>query len=183
MFHGWAKVDASTVGMTQDGLDTRETSRRPFRRATSIPARRVDPGNGMIVRHGQLVHSWGDIDERLEMKSVTKSMGGIVLGLALDENKVALTDKGIDYMPTFGTPPAANAAQAQLITLAQLATHTSGFDEAGRRLHGPHAVRRRVRTGRYSDAGLNWLADVLTTVYQQDLRSTWRNARCGACWA
>ena len=92
----------------------------------------------MIVRHGQLVHFWGDIDVRKEMKSVTKSMGGTVLGLALDESKVTLSGKGIDYMPTFGTPPAENAANAQLITLAQLATHTSGFEKPDGNRYGSH---------------------------------------------
>jgi CubicO group peptidase (beta-lactamase class C family) len=166
-FHGWAKVAADTVGMTQGPLETAATF------AQDVPAgAKADSGNGMIVRHGQLVHFWGDIDERLEMKSVTKSMGGVVLGLALDANKVALTGKGVDYMPTFGTPPDANAARAQLITIAQLATHTSGFQKEDGTTAGFTAlINSEPGTAwSYSDAGLNWLADVITTVYQQDLR-------------
>jgi len=126
----------------------------------------------MVVRHGQLVHLWGDIDQRLEMKSVTKSMGGILLGLALDANKIALTGKGVDYMPTFGTPPTTNAAQAQLITISQLATHTSGFEKPDKQANGETASIIKFDPGTrwaYSDAGLNWLADVLTTIYQEDL--------------
>ncbi len=38
----------------------------------------------MIVRHGRVVASWGNIDQRFDMKSTTKSMGGIALGLAFD---------------------------------------------------------------------------------------------------
>jgi CubicO group peptidase (beta-lactamase class C family) len=168
-FHGWAKVDAATVGMTQAGLDTAATF------AQNVPATvHKDPtnpateaGNGMIVRHGQLVHSWGDIDERLGVKSVTKSMGGILLGVAIDEGKLTLASKGVDFIPTFGTPPDTNtAAGAPSITIAQLATHTAGFDKPG----GFVALQFAPGTHwRYSDAGLNWLADVLTTVYQQDL--------------
>src|SRR6185503_9438153 len=86
--HGWAKVDAATVGMTQAGLDAAATV------AQTVPSG-VDPGSGMIVRHGQLVHSWGDIDARREMKSVTKSMGGITLGLAIDAGSVTLATKGV----------------------------------------------------------------------------------------
>jgi CubicO group peptidase (beta-lactamase class C family) len=170
-FHGWAKVDASTVGMTQAGLDAAEDYATTIPAGNIAPGSIVDPGSGMIVRHGQLVHFWGDIDVRKEMKSVTKSMGGTVLGLALDESKVTLSGKGIDYMPTFGTPPADNAANAQLITLAQLATHTSGFEKPD---GNPTALTAIIQATpgtqwTYSDAGLNWLADVLTTVYQQDL--------------
>jgi CubicO group peptidase (beta-lactamase class C family) len=159
--HGWAKVDAASVGMTQAGLDTAATV------AQTVPTG-VNPGSGMIVRHGQLVHSWGDIDARTEMKSVTKSMGGIALGLAIDEGKLTLATKGVDIMPTFGTPPAGNAAGAQTITIAQLATHTAGFEKPD----GNFTAVLQFQPGTtwsYSDAGLNWLADVLTTSYQQDL--------------
>jgi CubicO group peptidase (beta-lactamase class C family) len=167
-FRGWTKVDASAVGMTQSGLDTAATF------AQNVPATVRDPvsglttgGAGMIVRGGQLVHSWGDIDRRQSVKSVTKSMGGIVLGLAYDENKVEMETTGVTYMGTFGTPPSGNATAAQTITLNQLATHTAGFGKDGGFValipQGPGAAWK------YSDAGLNWLADVLTTVYQRDL--------------
>jgi CubicO group peptidase (beta-lactamase class C family) len=162
--------------MTQAGLDTAAAFAQDIPAGNINPdpnVPRPDPGNGMIVRHGQLVHFWGDIDERLEMKSVTKSMGGIALGLALDANKVTLKGKGVDYMPTFGTPPTTNAARAQLITLAQLATHTSGFEKEDKQANGETTsviVADPGTVWTYSDAGLNWLADVLTTVYQQDLR-------------
>jgi CubicO group peptidase (beta-lactamase class C family) len=173
--HGWAKVDATSVGMTQAGLDTAATFAQTIPPGNIAPNTTVDSGNGMIVRHGQLVHSWGDIDERQEMKSVTKSMGGILLGIAIDEGKVTLASKGVDLMPTFGTPPVDNAAQAQLITLAQLATHTAGFEKPDH-VDANGAIASVIKfapgsTWAYSDAGLNWLADVLTTVYQQDLRA------------
>ena len=172
-FHGWAKVEASTVGMDQQRLNDAATFAQTIPPANvADPTKPVDSGNGMIVRHGQLVHFWGDIDEKLEVKSVTKSMGGILFGLALDANKVALTEKGVTYMPTFGTPPDGNATKAQLITLAQLATHTSGFQKEDGTAAAFTALIKfdPGTTWSYSDAGLNWLADVLTTVYQQDLR-------------
>ncbi|MGH8237247.1 MAG: serine hydrolase [Steroidobacteraceae bacterium] len=169
-FHGWAKVEANTVGMTQQGL----TDAGNFAQVvpTGGTGGTPDGGNGMIVRHGQLVHFWGDIDEKLDVKSVTKSMGGVVLGLAIKENKVALDRKGIEFIPTFGTPPAANATGAQTITLAQLATHTAGFQKIDRTVNGEFTAVLEFTPGTtwsYSDAGLNWLADVLTTVNQQDL--------------
>jgi CubicO group peptidase (beta-lactamase class C family) len=161
-FHGWAKVEASTVGMTQQGLTDAGNI------AQQVPTG-VTAGSGMIVRHGQLVHSWGDIDLKLDMKSVTKSMGGIVFGLAIDEGKATLASKGIEFIPTFGTPPAGNATLAQQVTLGQLATHTAGFQKEDG--HNFEAIIKFTpgSTWSYSDAGLNWLADVLTTIYQRDL--------------
>src|SRR5262249_13915534 len=119
--------------------------------------------------HGKLVHSWGDIDQKRGVKSVTKSMGGIVLGLAIDDGKIdaSLSQKPFDLMASFAIPPDSNASQGrELITIAQLATHTAGFEKPGGYqpiIHTPGT------TWDYSDAGLNWLADMLTEVYQRDL--------------
>jgi CubicO group peptidase (beta-lactamase class C family) len=99
-------------------------------------------------------------------------MGGILFLQALDQNKVTMTGLGTSYLPTFGTPPDANAAQAGQITLEMLATHTSGFQKDD---GTPTAFTALIKnapgtTWGYSDAGLNWLADVLTTVNNADLR-------------
>jgi CubicO group peptidase (beta-lactamase class C family) len=172
-FHGWAKVaNAADVGMDQNRLNDAAAFAQAIPTASIAPGTTVNPGTGMIVRHGQLVHSWGDIDLKLEVKSVTKSMGGILFLRALDQAKVALTGTGVSYLPTFGTPPDANAAQAGLVTLGMLATHTSGFQKDD---GNPAAFTALIKNTpgtvwAYSDSGLNWLADVLTTVYQQDLR-------------
>lgn len=164
--HGWTKVDAATVGMTQAGLDTAATF------AQNVPpGPNAKPGSGMIVRHGELVHSWGDIDDSSpEMKSVTKSMGGIALGLAIDDGKLAisLADKAVDKMgSTFGVPPDSNATNGRdLITIGMLASHTAGFPKDG----GYQALQFQPgTTWSYSDGGLNWLADLLTEQYNEDL--------------
>jgi CubicO group peptidase (beta-lactamase class C family) len=126
------------------------------------------PGFGMIVRRGRIVHSWGDIDVRVDIKSVTKSMGGVALGLALDQDLVALTDFARVLMPSIGDqPPGANsAARLDQITILSLATHTAGFPKLG----GYHAMVADPGTEwRYSDGGLNWLADVLSVRFGRDL--------------
>ncbi|HEY7642402.1 MAG TPA: serine hydrolase [Steroidobacteraceae bacterium] len=163
--HGWSRVaDAASVGMDQAGLDAAAA----FAQATPAGA---GPGNGMIVRHGQLVMSWGDIDNSSpEVKSVTKSMGGIALGLAIDDGKLALTDKAITHMPTFGTPPDVNATKgAADVTIAQLATHTAAFPKPGGYEELADALLPVGSHWSYSDGGLNWLADTLTETYAQDL--------------
>ena len=162
-FRGWAKVDASTVGMNQQGLDDAQAF------AETVPTG-ATLGNGMIVRHGQLVHFWGDIDARQpDVKSVTKSMGGIALGLAIDDGLLAdtLADKALDKVSTFGVPPDINATKGrELITIGQLATHTAGFPKLGT---FQEIAFTPGSTWFYSDGGLNWLADVLTELYGQDL--------------
>jgi len=130
---------------------------------------------GYIIRGGKLVYSWGNPTTRYEMKSTTKSMGGLALLLALDEGKLALSDKAGARIPAvFGTDPAVDTSGVTTgglsdITLLQLATHTAGFSKSDRAplklLYSPGT------TWWYSDQGLDWLADVLTQTYAQDLNT------------
>lgn len=133
-------------------------------------------GAGLISRHGYLVHSWGNIDEQFDLKSTTKSIASIALALLMDENRVSLDDRASQHLPTIGIPlddtgtplPTNDVDQLQSITLLQLATHTAGFEKTG----GFGELLAAPGTEwRYSDGGLNWLADTLTTVYADDLRN------------
>lgn len=153
---GWTRVPAADVGMKQAELD-----------AAALYAQ-SGGGSGIIVRRGRLVHSWGDIDFRYDLKSTTKSMGGIALGLALDEGKLNLSDLAQAHLPDVGNPPLSNTNTGWLpqITILQLATHTAGFDKPG---DYQELLYQPGTTWSYSDSGLNWLADLLTTVYAQDL--------------
>jgi len=126
-------------------------------------------GSGMITRHGRLVVLWGDVAERYDLKSTSKSIGGIALGLALKDGRVTLDDAAVDYHPDFGLPPESNrdSGWIEQVTLRHLATQTAGFEKPGgygRILFQPGTMWL------YSDAGPNWLAECLTLVYRQDMR-------------
>jgi CubicO group peptidase (beta-lactamase class C family) len=129
-------------------------------------------GAGLISRYGRLVHSWGRIDDRYDIKSSTKSIGGIALAFAIDDKLVNIEDRASQHLPAIGQLEVTNdPAQTEAITLLQLATHTAGFEKRGGygRLLDPPGT-----AWRYSDGGLNWLADVLTTVYGQDLQAIFK---------
>ncbi len=168
--HGWTKVAAADVGMNQAMLDQAATYAQTA--GTAIPG-----SAGMIVRKGRLVHSWGDIDERFDMKSTTKSMGGIALGIAIDSGAIALTDTAQSRYAAFGAKPISNVATGYLddITIQQLATHTAGFTKyAGWGISSSDSTTSTLQYApgtnwSYSDSGLNWLAEVLTTVFNEDL--------------
>jgi CubicO group peptidase (beta-lactamase class C family) len=118
---------------------------------------------------GTLAGSAGPRTKVYDLKSSTKSFGGVLLCLALDDGKVALSDFGAKYVANFGQP---STAAAQKVTVKQLATHTAGFDKAGGFipiLYTPGSAFA------YSDGGANWLADVLTSAYQQDMAVLFRN--------
>ena len=160
--HGWTRVAAAAdVGMNDAALAEAETYALTSGSAGGV-------GAGMIVRRGRLVRSWGSFDQRFDMKSTTKSMGGMALGLALANNSVALTDIAQTKLSTIGTPTANHPEWLDDITVLQLATHTAGFDKPGGYVD---MLYQPGSTWSYSDAGLNWLADLLTTVFNEDLAS------------
>jgi len=128
-------------------------------------------GSGIIVYSGRVVMQWGDLARRYDLKSTTKSIGVIALGLALLDGRIrSLDDEARRYHSTFGTPPASNAETGWLgrITLAHLATQTAGFAKPGgyTRLQFPPGTKWS-----YSDGGPNWLAECITLVYKQDLNT------------
>jgi beta-lactam-binding protein with PASTA domain/CubicO group peptidase (beta-lactamase class C family) len=127
-------------------------------------------GAGFVTRGGYVVYSWGDTTTLYDLKSTTKSIGGTALGLALGDNFVQLTDFAQQHLPGVGIPPDSNAATGWLddITVLQLATHTAGFDKPGGYVE---LLFQPGTTWSYSDASLNWLADMLTVVNGQDLNS------------
>jgi CubicO group peptidase (beta-lactamase class C family) len=130
----------------------------------------IGGGAGFITRRGRVVYTWGDTSALSTLKSATKSIGGIALGLALDDGRVQLADSAQMHLSTLGVPPQSNTATGWLdqITILQLATHTAGFAKSG----GFTPLQFEPgTTWLYSDGGANWLADVLTQVYGEDLNS------------
>ena len=126
-------------------------------------------GSGMVLRGGEKVYQWGDVEKLYDVKSTTKSIGVVALGLAVDDGLVKLTDKAIVHFPGFGTSPAENKKSEWVdkISLFHLATHTGGFDKPG----GHEKLLFEPGTAwAYSDGGPNWLADCLTHLYQRDLK-------------
>jgi CubicO group peptidase (beta-lactamase class C family) len=156
----WTTATPAEMNMDVAKLDTAKTY------ATSVPQYE---GSGIIVRRGRVVYSWGPQDTRYDVKSATKSIGGVALGLALEDGRLALTDKANLHMPTMGIEPnKPKNPWVDEITVLQLGTHTAGFPKSG--AEGAPVVAPGTQW-RYSDGGLNWLADTLTTVYAQDLNS------------
>ena len=122
-------------------------------------------GSGCIIRRGRLVMQWGDPRRTYDLKSSTKSIGGIALGLALKDGKIrSLAEKAGRYHPSLGRPPESNAKTGWLgrITIFHLATQTAGFGKSGGYTKLEFAPGTKWR---YSDGGPNWLAECITLQY------------------
>ncbi|MEK0082148.1 serine hydrolase domain-containing protein [Benzoatithermus flavus] len=127
-------------------------------------------GSGLIVRSGYQVASWGSQTQLYDLKSTTKSIGSVLLGLAIKDGKVQLDTKVRPLLPEIDVTPTDSSTRSwlPLITVRHLATHTAGFEKTGgfgRLLFQPGTKWS------YSDGGPNWLADLLTVLYASDLKT------------
>jgi CubicO group peptidase (beta-lactamase class C family) len=131
-------------------------------------------GSGVVVRGGRVVGKWGSQTTRYVLRSTTKSFGAVILGLALKDGLVDLDTTLVPRLaPEFATQeplPQAKVWVPQL-TVWHTATHSGGFVKPG----GIQPMQAAPGAEWfYSDGGPNWLADLLTVTYQQDLRSVLR---------
>jgi len=120
------------------------------------------------------VGAWGGQATKYDLKSTTKSFGSVLLGLAIKDGMVGLaTPVEQPFLPEIGQPQssAEGIGWREKIRVANLATHTAGFAKPG----GLQPLLFEANTGwSYSDGGPNWLADLLTVRYMQDLRTLLR---------
>lgn len=152
----WKKVEPEDVGLDHAQLEKA--------RDYALTA----GGSGYITRGGKLVISWGDVDQRYDLKSTTKSFGATALGVAMLDGKIKLSDPVKQHHPEFGTPPDSNKATGWIdeITILHLATQTAGFEKPG----GYEKLIFEPGTKwAYSDGGPNWLAECVTLAYRQDV--------------
>ena len=159
----WPTAGWSTAAPEDTGLD-------PDQLAQARDFALTAGGSGMITRNGRLVMSWGSLTTRYDVKSSAKSIGSMLVGLALQDGRVELSDAAQLHLSTIGVPPTSNINTGWLdqITLLQLGTHTAGFDKQG----GYTALLFQPGTAfLYSDGGANWLADVITNVFHADLNT------------
>lgn len=154
----WPSATPNTAGMDRTLLDQGIAYAKQYK------------GSGMVVRGGKRIRYWGDQARLWQLYSATKTIGGMMLGLGIGDDKAGLADLVQPVIPDFTVPPvpAANNAAALLpgITLGQLATHTAGFAKTsgfGGLLFAPGTAWS------YSDGGANWVADYLTLRFGQDL--------------
>ncbi len=125
-------------------------------------------GAGIVTRGGRLVLAWGDVREKFDLKSTTKSFGCIALGLALKDGLLKIETQARSLQPALGVPPESNARTGWLerIAILHLASQTAGFEKPGG--YTPLLFEPGTKWD-YSDSGPNWLAECLTLVWKRDL--------------
>lgn len=91
-----------------------------------------DQANGVLIKDGYLIAEWnfaGTFDTQKNVQSCSKSITGLILGLALDSGLITDLDSRVkEYYPGFHSD---NGYEDQ-ITFRHLVTHTSGMETTGR---------------------------------------------------
>lgn len=152
----WLKATAAEVGLDEGEL----------KQARDYAL--TGGGSGYITRYGKLVMTWGNPEQRYDLKSTTKSFGTAALGLAIKDGKMRLSDKARQHHPTLGVPPESNTQTGWLdaIAILHLASQTAGFEKPGG--FTPLLFKPGTQWD-YSDSGPNWLAECITLAYRRDV--------------
>jgi len=84
----------------------------------------------LVVRHDKIVYEWYAEGQEPEKRQSTASLakaivGGSSLMVALQDRRIKVDDLAAQYIPAWRSDP-----QKSRITIRQLATHTSGIEDA-----------------------------------------------------
>lgn len=127
----------------------------------------------MAVQHGRIVASWGDIDRRLELHSMRKSLLSALFGIAVAERRIDL-DATLASLGIDDAPPSLTEAEKQA-TVRQLLQSRSGvYHEA--LYETPGEVSKRPPRGSHAPGSFwyynNWDFNVLGTIYERATGTT-----------
>lgn len=142
----WAQVKtapAASAGLSQDGLKAIDAEFHGL----------VDQGKlagvtTLVARHGKVVHfdAYGAADAETKapmakdsifrIASMTKPITGVAMMILFEEGKWKLDDPVAKFIPEFKDlkvkgPDGTLVAQAHPMTMAELMSHTAGFDVSG----------------------------------------------------
>ena len=84
----------TAVRMLEDGMDTVKLEQARDYALTG-------GGSGYITRHGKLILTWGDLKQRYDLKSTTKSFGATALGLAIKDGKMRMVEVVVRLMAAY----------------------------------------------------------------------------------
>ncbi len=122
----------------------------------------------IVVQHGRIIDSWGDISRRLQLYSVRKSLLSALIGIAVSEGKIDL-DATLGSLGIDDVPPALTEIEKQA-TVRQLLQSRSGVYRPAL-VEMPSQIARRPARGSHPPGTFwyynNWDFNVLGTIYER----------------
>lgn len=131
----------------------------------------------VVIRNGYMIWKGTDIDNRHAVHSVTKTFTTTVLGLLIDDGKLALDDFAVNYMPSLDDTYPTYAK----IKFRHFASMTSGYnsikgDQTDPRTYlipGP-PLFEPGRSFKYHDPAVHMLGYILNRISGESLGSTFK---------
>jgi CubicO group peptidase (beta-lactamase class C family) len=121
-----------------------------------------------VVQHGRMIASWGDIDRRLQLNSVRKSLLSALIGIAVAQRKIdldaTLASLGIDDVAPALTDIEKQATVRQLLQARSGVYHPALYETAGEKKLRPARGSHPAGTFWYYN---NWDFNALGTIYER----------------
>jgi CubicO group peptidase (beta-lactamase class C family) len=121
-----------------------------------------------VVQHGRMIASWGDIDRRLPLHSVRKSLLSALIGIAVEQGRMnldaTLASLDIDDVAPTLTRAEKQATVRQLLQARSGVYHPALYETAGEKKRRPPRGSHAAGTFWYYN---NWDFNVLGTLYER----------------
>ena len=124
----------------------------PLLKATREYAATKKTAAFVIVQGGRIVDQWGDVDKKIEVRSIRKSFLSAHYGIQVAEGRIdlgkTLEELGIDDRPPALTPMEKQATILDLLRARSGVYHTAARETAGRRARAlPERHQVNIRAG------------------------------------
>ena len=153
----WVHVAPDQAGWSSDGLAQ-----------VNSYAQAVGTASLVVVQHGRIVDSLGDISRRIELHSMRKSLLSALIGIAVTEGRIrldaTLASLGIDDVPPSLSDAEKQATVRQLLQSRSGVYHVALYETEGERRLRPERGSHPPGTFWYYN---NWDFNVLGTIYER----------------
>ena len=153
----WSSASPAEAGWSAEGIA-----------AANDYARRAGTATLVVVQHGRIVDSLGDITRRLELHSMRKSLLSALIGIAVGEGRIrldaTLASLGIDDVPPSITEIEKQATVRQLLQARSGVYHPALYETAGMAARRPERGSHAPGTFWYYN---NWDFNTLGTIYER----------------
>ena len=131
-------------------------------------SQRIGTASFVVVQHGRIIDSWGDVTRRLQVHSVRKSLLNALIGIAVAEGRISLdatlASLGVDDVAPSLSDAEKQATVRQLMQARSGVYHVANYEDESER-------RRRPARGSHAPGSFwyynNWDFNALGTIYER----------------
>jgi len=131
-------------------------------------SQRMGTASFVVVQHGRIVDSWGDVTRRLQVHSVRKSLLNALIGIAVAEGRISLdatlASLGVDDVAPALSDAEKQATVRQLLQARSGVYHVANYETEDERLRRPERGSHAPGSFWYYN---NWDFNALGAIYER----------------